>query len=46
MDVLLVAAILLKRLGLDLNLYPQQGHHNPSRLMNKLQCPQRLCPFA
>jgi hypothetical protein len=32
--------------GLVLNLYPQQGHHNPSHLMNISQIWQRFWPLA
>jgi hypothetical protein len=39
-------ALYLECLGFVLNLYPQQGHHNPSHFMNKSHWLQRLCPLA
>jgi len=39
-------ALYLRFLGLVLNLYPQQGHHNPSHFMKISQIWQRLWPLT
>ena len=38
-------ALYFKFRGFVLNLYPQQGHHNPSQLINSSHIWQRFCPI-